>query len=699
MLVIFIRRILPEGDIFGSVHDDEFKIEVDGKQKGVFKRFEYFSLPFSITGNKKIFDGLLQRAEENGTSFKDELSKDSTARIIVEKFFEEMDSRPAFSRQVLDQSLARIYVDDHILAGVDAGNDFEDHLAKVVAGWKHLADFYCIEGLVGGGGERNPFITNEKSSLLAGALDSLETVLPILRKKANPETWKEVCLKLSSIVGRDYKQIDRAVAVLGIVFGTEREIPEDELQRSLRLIDEFSSSTFETNRDIGKLYNTLIRFHNWMPLALKQDGREGDIYDGICIPAKRALAMVEESSEIKKSVSEIRDATSPRGLALATLVDDQKIGDKEKLIRRTKDLEERLVEEVAEGRKDFATFDLDDPTFYPGLTGGKWKGLKLLHDTKEALGLTYHVLPGFAVSSLALEQVFKEKGIEIILREDLFTLNDARRDHVLEMLDTIDFEGCFSQDQLDLLGNSLIVRSSMYGEDGSSNFSGTYDSVACGRKNVGAAIKEVVKSYFSREAINSREDVGLAHLPGISFVIQQRIDGQGGVIHLKKDDCRISFAETPEEAVLGNGSHKSARTIDEALEGTSLEMLKDDLNSLHRIFGDSDIEFVIDDKASIYLIQLRPKYRAPQQVEINMNTERIKINSLDDLPNIVLDRTYIVTMGFLGRDNIMSREGEIMDFIRRNRPYIVAVEGSMPSVAHIPNKIEGHFRIPYLMEV
>ncbi len=261
MLVIFIRRILPEGDIFGSVHDDEFKIEVDGKQKGVFKRFEYFSLPFSITGNKKIFDGLLQRAEENGTSFKDELSKDSTARIIVEKFFEEMDSRPAFSRQVLDQSLARIYVDDHILAGVDAGNDFEDHLAKVVAGWKHLADFYCIEGLVGGGGERNPFITNEKSSLLAGALDSLETVLPILRKKANPETWKEVCLKLSSIVGRDYKQIDRAVAVLGIVFGTEREIPEDELQRSLRLIDEFSSSTFETNRDIGKLYNTLIRFH------------------------------------------------------------------------------------------------------------------------------------------------------------------------------------------------------------------------------------------------------------------------------------------------------------------------------------------------------------------------------------------------------------------------------------------------------
>jgi hypothetical protein len=37
-----------------------------------------------------------------------------------------------------------------------------------------------------------------------------------------------------------------------------------------------------------------------------------------------------------------------------------------------------------------------------------------------------------------------------------------------------------------------------------------------------------------------------------------------------------------------------------------------------------------------------------------------------------------------------------MDFVGKNKEYIIAVEGDMPSVAYIPNQIEGHFRIPYL---
>ncbi len=664
--------------------------------KGVFKRFEYLSLPFSITGNKEKFSKLLQNAEENGTSFREELDKDATAKRIVEQFFDVMDSHPAFSRQALDHSLGKSYIDVTMLAEAGKEDTFEDHLAKVVTGWKHLADFYCIEGLVGGDGKRNPFTKNENSSLLAGALDSLESTLPRLKQKVNSETWKEICLKLSLVVGRDYKQIDRAVEVLGLVFRTEKEISEDEAQQSLNLIGELSSSTFETNTDIGKLYNTLIRFHNWMPLALKQNGPSGDTYDSICVPSKKALELLEESSEIKKSISQIRDATSPKGLALATLVDDEKIGSKEKLISRIKDRGEELLEKVDEGREQFTTFSLGDPAFYTGLTGGKWKGLKLLHDAKEAFELTYKVPEGFAVSSIALEKMFKE-GLEGILKTDIFSLNEERRGDVLKILDSIDFEKCISREMLDPLGDSLIVRSSMYGEDGSSNFSGTYESAACKRENLGEAITEVVKSYFYQEAINSREDVGLAHIPGISLVIQQKIKGKGGVIHLTKCDCSVSFAETPEDAVLGKGSHKSAGTMDEALEGTPLQILKNDFRLLHKVFGDSDLEFVIDNRASIYLTQLRPKYRTPEHVSINSNTERMTISSLDDLPNTVLNRKYIVTMEFLGRDNIINREGEIMDFIRKNRLYIVAVEGNMPRVAHIPNKIEGHFKIPYLM--
>jgi len=697
VLVTGIRRILPDGDVFGSVNSDEFTLIFEGERQGIFKRFEYLSLPFSITGNKEKFNQLIKRAEENGTSFIQELDNDPEAKCIVDSIFSRMDSNPAFSKQILDHLLGRVYVDDNVLSRIENGDSFESHLAKVVVGWKHLADFYCIEGLVGGEGERNPFREGKNSSFIAGGLDSLETVLPILRQKVDEKEWKEICLKLSSVVGRDYKQIDRAVGVLEIVFGKEGEMSGDEVQQSIRLINELSASTFETNSDIGKLYNTLIRFHNWIPLALRQNGPDGDTYDSICVPAKKAIGMLDKSSEVEQALSEITDATSPKGLALATLVEDGKIGNKMELVRGCKGLEGRLSSVIDEGREDFSVFSFEDSAFYTGLTGGKWKGLKLLHDAKEALGLTYQVPDGFAVSSLITERVLKENGILNLINEDIFSLDEERRQKILALLDNADFERHIPNEMLSSLGENLIVRSSMYGEDGSSNFSGTYESAPCNREKLGNALRDVVKSYFSREAIASREDIGLGHIPGISFVVQQRINGQGGVIHLTTDECSVSFAETPEDAVNGNGTLKSTRTIGDTLKETPLEALKGDLSSLYKVFGDSDVEFVIDKKANVYLTQLRSKYKTPKLISKDIKAERIVVNSLDDLPKTVLDRKCIVTMDFLGRDNIMSREGEIMDFIRKNKEYIVAIEGKMPSVAHIPNKIEGHFRIPYLV--
>ncbi len=691
-----MRRILPEGGVFGSKDFDEFFIELSGKKRGVFKRFEYLSLPFSITGNKKKFDELLQLAEKNGTSFRDELDKDCEARSIVSNVFNKMRSSPAFSKQVLDYLLGRVYIDDNILAGMQEGDSFEDHVAKVVVCWKQLADFYCIEGLVGGGGENNPFNTCENSSLIAGGLDSLETTLPLLKQELSDTQLKEVYLKLSSIIGRDYHQIDRAVDVLGSVFGKERKLSENELQQALKLINELSTSVFETNLDIGKFYNTFIRFHNWMPLALKQKDSEGSTYDSICVPTKKALNHLEESSEIAQTLSEISDATSPKGLALATLIDDEEIGDKEKLIERSKNLKRMIVNSINNERKKFLTFDLEDPSFYTGLVGGKWKGLKLLHDAKKALGLMYDVPRGFVISSVGLEKILEEEGVTEILREDIFSINEERRCQILSKINRINFKKYLPENLVELLGSKIIVRSSMYGEDGTSNFSGTYESVSCERNTLDDAMKKVVKSYFSQEAIKSREDIELSHFPGISVIIQERINGRGGVVHLTKNECGVSFAETPEEAVLGNGDYKSSGTIEELLKGTSLENLSNDLSTLHRVFGDIDIEFVIDNKGRTYLTQLRPKYGVPESVKINANANKITLCDLNDLKSIELNEECIVKMEFLGNENLTSEEDKIMDFIRKNKQHIIAIEGYMPSVAHIPNKIEGHFRIPYL---
>ncbi len=698
MLVAGIKRILPEGDIFGTVDSDEFMIELDGTTTGIFKRFEYLSLPFSMTGNRNKFDQLITNARKNGTSFKEELDIDIDATFIVDNFLKKMSLNPAFSKQVLDCSLGRVYVDDNIISKIETKNSFEDNLSKIVFSWNHLSDFYCIEGLVGGDGVNNPFREEQKSSFVAGALDSLETNLPILKQKVETKTWNKVCLQLSSIVGREYSQINSAVNVLGAVHGTDKDMSDEEVQQSLELINELSGSTFETNTDIGKLYNSLIRFHNWMPIALKSDDLEGDTYDSICNPTKKVLELLDCKSNVSLALSKVTDATSPKGLALVSFVDGELIGDKNELIRRSNDLDVMLLNQIKVQRNDLFSFNFKDPTFYSGLTGGKWKGLKLLNDAKEVLDLSYHVPDGFAISSMFTEKIFHETGIEELLKENIFSIDEAKRKQILNLVDEANFSANIDDKLLSSLGSSVIVRSSMYGEDGSSNFSGTYDSVACESNDLEFAIKEVVKSYFSKEAIASREDIGLSHNLGVSYVVQKKISGEGGVIHLTKNNCSLSFASTPEDAVMGNGNHQLGRTIKDAIRGTPLDKLGSDFDLLYNVFGDSDIEFVIDKDSNVYLTQLRPKYFSPELANRDIDADEIQIKNLEDLKENVLDKEYVVKMDFLGRDNMMNHEGEIMDFIRQNKQYILAVKGTMPGVAHIPNKIEGHFRIPYLME-
>jgi len=73
------ERTLPEGNIFGNSEDDEFTINLNGEEKGVFKRFEYYSMPFSITGEEELFEQILESAENNNTSFSKELEDNPRA--------------------------------------------------------------------------------------------------------------------------------------------------------------------------------------------------------------------------------------------------------------------------------------------------------------------------------------------------------------------------------------------------------------------------------------------------------------------------------------------------------------------------------------------------------------------------------------------------------------------------------------------
>lgn len=690
-------RKLPEGNVFGDIEDDEFTVNVEGEEHGTFKRFEYYTMPFSLIGEEELLEEVMQQAEENGSSFAEELENNEEAQKLVEDFYSRMEQNPGLSKEMMDNLLADVYVDDNVIAEMEAEDSLEDKMGKFTAGWKHLSDFYGIEGLVGGDAEElNPFLNGDDASMVAGGLDSLETVLPSLRENMGEDEWTRTALKLSSVVERDFEQVDHAVDVLDHIHG-QGDYDEEFLDDSAEVIDDLANARFDTNAEFGKFYNTFIRFHNWMPLNIKQDGPEGDQYDSICAPAKEGMEKVEENP-VHGSLSEIGDATSPKGLALSWLLDEgievdgETLGDKEEFRASVREWEQRIDEELREGRREYTEFAFEDPAMYSGLVGGKWKGLKLLNDAQEAFDLGYAIPDGKVVSSVGVEQMLEEEGVQELVEEDVFEMDEGRREEIVDRIDDIDVG-----EYVEGLDGNTIARSSMYGEDGASNFAGTYDSFHA-NGDPEQAVRDVIKSYFSEKAVDAREDKGLTHNGGIGVILQDAVTPErGGVVHLTNDGYSISEAEDAEKAVEGQGELKEGETIEGLVSGTSMEDMADDLEELHRTFGDIDLEYVTDGEEA-YMTQMRPKHRAVDGERPDFGSmERVQLESFDEMYEAELDgeAPYVVRMDFLGRDNIMDREREIEEFLRENQEKIGGVEGHMPSPAHIPNNIEGHFRIPY----
>ena len=691
------ERKLPEGNVFGDIEDDEFTVNVEGEEAGTFKRFEYYSMPFSLTGQEEIFEEVMHRAEQNGSSFAEELEQHEEVQEVVERFYNRMEQNPGLSKEMMDSLLADVYVDDNVIAEMEADDGLEDKMGKFTAGWKHLSDFYGIEGLVGGDAEEiNPFLNGEDASMVAGGLDSLETVLPALRESMGENEWTRATLRLSSVVEREHNQIDDAVDMLEDIHGVG-DYDQEFLDDSAQVLTDLANSRFDTNAEFGKFYNTFIRFHNWMPLNISEDGPEGDQYDSICAPADDGMEKIEGRA-IHGDLDEIGDATSPKGLALSWLLDEgvevegETLGDREQFQQSVEEWEQRINEELSEGRSEYTEFTFDDPAMYSGLVGGKWKGLKLLDDAQDAFNLGYEIPDGKVVSSVGVEQMLEEEGIDELIEEDVFEMDEGRREEIIDRIDDIDVG-----EYVEGLDEGTIARSSMYGEDGASNFAGTYDSFHA-NGDPEQAVRDVIKSYFSEKAVNAREDKGMTHNGGIGVILQDAVDPEkGGVVHLTDEGYSISEAEDAEKAVEGQGEMKEAESIEGLVSGTSMEGMAADLEELHRTFGDIDLEYVTDGE-EVYMTQMRPKHRAVDGERPDFDSmQTVQLDSFDDMYEAELDgeEPYVVRMDFLGRDNIMDREREIEEFLRENQEKIGGVEGHMPAPAHIPNNIEGHFRIPY----
>ncbi|MEF8880454.1 MAG: PEP/pyruvate-binding domain-containing protein, partial [Candidatus Nanohaloarchaea archaeon] len=442
--------------------------------------------------------------------------------------------------------------------------------------------------------------------------------------------------------------------------------------------------------------------------------------DSVCDPADKSLDLLEKrlgsESEIVSSLRDIGDATSPKGVALTSLVDEgfevngKKLGDREELEDEVRELEELLYNggAISKGRNQYNHFNFEDPVLYSGLVGGKYKGLKLLDETSDLFELDYEVPDAAVIPTTKVEYMFAEEGILDELNQDIFNMDEGRREDILSKIEDTEIGDYIDLEEIreSIDGSSIIARSSMYGEDGQSNMAGTYESHRVESSGgLEEAVRNTIKSYFSSEAVSTREQIGLAHMPDIAVTVQNLIEtsgeGAGAVLHLTEEEYKGSIAESPEKTVEGKGCQIEGDTIYQMVEDTPLEDVSQDLEKLHEIYGDIDLEFAIDSSGDVYATQMRPKKAVsePRDVELE-GAEEYMVKDLDQLngDNLETGQDYRVILDFLDeRENIMDRQGDVFDFIRGNEDNIVAVEGSAPATTHIPNKIEGHFGIPYRM--
>jgi len=57
---------------------------------------------------------------------------------------------------------------------------------------------------------------------VSGGLDSLETILPSIKKNTDKLKWKQIGFKLLNIIGRSYEQIDKAIDTLKQMNGDDK---------------------------------------------------------------------------------------------------------------------------------------------------------------------------------------------------------------------------------------------------------------------------------------------------------------------------------------------------------------------------------------------------------------------------------------------------------------------------------------------
>ena len=457
------------------------------------------------------------------------------------------------------------------------------------------------------------------------------------------------------------------------VGGKKEDMPQVKAIEALTEILKEQAVNINTNL-VAKDINALIRFLNWLPAIKSAENFRGKfwMYDAVCATANELLKTINynsltffdgEFSDIFLKLLSPQldgiDATSAKGRFLLQLLAEGKFS-----IHISKAIGEKLGIFTKEIMLSLDRFKQEEmvidiwqqmPTF---LVGGKANGLRR---AMEIFG-PEAVLGGKIITSETINEWLMQTGGLGALIQSLETSSNNTEDRVkigeeikkritsaqipMELIDRIK--------KLFVVGQKIVLRSSSFDEDVPliGPAPGIYESVIDINSNddqsISNALKIVIASIFSEKAISFRDLKGLRHKPIFAVLVQEFIDNTGGSVFVNNGDIRLNVAQQPsmvnpqneefEELFISN-KHKGLVVECKLLTTKQIREIVSMAQKTEKIWGNSDIEFVVDPKSNrIKILQLRSLQQKEgwksRGVLLNTTDKTVIIDTLDRLPDI-----------------------------------------------------------------
>lgn len=703
-------------NVFGNSESDEFfLVELDKSKFPLFKAF----------ANPALLSVLVEQGDIVTTLF--DQSNESSS--ISDKWVELVLQNPEIALGTLNWALAQAIRFDTIQHEI-----FQEHISQVqtenvlpqlslvlahllVALDLQSKTFYLAESLVDdrGNNNGNPFIENSFQThvLGNGQLDILVPVaMSVLQESIkndvlnwkihNKNDLKEEVVKIFSTNPVGARILTRLTQITGatleeILFGLNflEFIPVNVSGKKSGFNHKEAERTaiaiLESNNSGVRGFNGLIKFLSWLPDFKETNSdlspNRARNYASVREPVKILRTILEDESlwrsksEFVFFMEQIKEFEMPaaEGRAILKLIDEGVI--LLPLDRNQIKNEAILLREEIQQRANLLS--LRDRGM-PVIVGGKAIGLQSLETISKTNEIIH--IPRFSILDVnTIQNLLEFAGIT---QAEIFQLNTFSGEQLTDKLKGIQqkINNCTIPEELiqkirDLFSNGKIsIRSSSLLEDQEDKTigAGAFESVLNVNSDdsfeVENAIKSVLASNFSEVSATLREATSLPWMPNqFATILQEMVGGRGGVAHIKLDHTEIDIGESEDSITAG----RQTVTVSDA----EIQNLNTVLSKLQSLFGTMiDIEFVIDDKNIVHILQLR-RIPIPIRRELNQN----KIDTLPSVkPEDLLDipSTEIVILDLTGID-VHTNMGELFKLLIKNRERIVAIRTNASTTSHL----------------